>query len=129
MLVFHNLEVFAAYLSTDPQTRHYWIWVWQLTPLWIGVANFVGAQFIGHIPRVAAFKLARPGVLLLAVCLISAVVWVSVLLNAPYPLADIFLPALAEEEYLLLHTRQALQYSQVCSFGATFLWLAYLFLD
>jgi hypothetical protein len=100
-----------------------------MAPLWIGLANFVGAQFVGRIPRLAASKLARPGVLLLAVCLILVVVCISVLLNAPYPLADIFLPVLAEEEYLLLHTRQALQYSQVCSFGASFLWLGYLFLD
>ncbi|GAB1317131.1 hypothetical protein MFIFM68171_07341 [Madurella fahalii] len=123
VLGLHNFEVFAAYLSPDPITRHYWVWAWQMSPLWIGIASFAGSYVVG--PRYYVTMLARPSVLIKAVCAVSAVVWVSVLLFSPHSPFEIFLPTWEAQDDLVLHTRRALQMDQVCLFGSSFLWLAY----
>ncbi|KXX78604.1 hypothetical protein MMYC01_204483 [Madurella mycetomatis] len=88
VLVFHNFEVFTAYLSPDPTTRHYWIWAWQMSPLWIGIANFASSYIILNRYYVSMF--GRISVLLKVVCTVSAIVWVSVLLISPYSIFDLF---------------------------------------
>lgn len=127
VLSLHNFEVFAGYLSPDPVTRQYWIWAWQMSPLWIGVANVVGTHIIGF--RLQTSRIAPPLLPLGVVCLISAGVWVSTILLSPYSMPEIFVPDLAKQADLLLHLRRAFQFDQVCLFGASFLWLAYLLLD
>ncbi|KAK4182974.1 hypothetical protein QBC35DRAFT_456759 [Podospora australis] len=124
VLVLHNFEVFAAYLSPDPAARHYWVWAWQMSPLWIGLVNSVLAQILP-----TSMFAAGPRALLAAACSISAGVWISVLLNSPYSLPEIFLPSLQEQADLVAHTRQALQYDEICVFSASFLWLGYQFVD
>ncbi|SPQ21788.1 e4b63ad3-5a7e-4741-a663-b6a2f33bb911 [Thermothielavioides terrestris] len=127
ILSLHTLEIFGAYFSPDPITRHYWVWAWQMSPLWIGVANFLSARAIGSWFRNS--RLASPALLLQVLCIISAVVWLSTLLFSPYPLADIFLPTRARQTDDFMHIRRAFQFDQVSSFTASFLWLAYLLLD
>ena len=129
ILVLHNLEVFAAYLHPSFETRNYWVWAWQLSPLWIGMANFVGAKTIAR--RSSSSRLnssSRFGSLeqlLLGVGLISAGVWISLLVYSPYSLSEIFIPVRERQTDLILHARRALQIDQLFSFGASFLWLVY----
>lgn len=127
MLALHTFEIFAAYLSPDPVSRHYWVWAWQMSPLWIGLANFVGSRAIGSWFRTS--RLASPTFILQVLCAISAVVWISTLLLSPYSAADIFLPDRTRQTDDYLHTRRAFQVDQVAAFAASFLWLAYLLLD
>jgi uncharacterized membrane protein YgdD (TMEM256/DUF423 family) len=127
MLVLHNLEVFAAYLSPDLVARHYWIFAWQMSPLWIGIANFVGTLLAGNL--FARFPLAQPRLLLTVLCTISAAVWIATLVLAPYSPAELFLPSWETQEDLTLHSRRALQVDHVCAFSACFLWLLYQFVD
>lgn len=47
MLVLHSLKVLTTYLLPSPEARHYWVWAWQMSPLWIGIANVVGGQLLG----------------------------------------------------------------------------------
>lgn len=130
MLVLHNLEVLAAYLLPSPEARHYWVWAWQMSPLWIGIANVVGGQLFGNLsPTGALSGIGRSQVTLVVLSTISALVWAAVLVLSPYPSSQIFVPALEEQTDLVLHTRKALQFDQVSSFGASFLWLAYQFID
>ncbi|KAK0636280.1 hypothetical protein B0T17DRAFT_518678 [Bombardia bombarda] len=127
ILAFHNAEIFAAYLSPGLETRHYWVWAWQLAPLWIGIANVVLAKtLVPLVTSSASLKRASPTTLLAGVSLVSAGVWAYTLVYSPYPLKEIFLSGVYQRETEFLpHTRRALQFDQLCSVGAHFLWLAY----
>ncbi|KAK4031577.1 hypothetical protein C8A01DRAFT_21230 [Parachaetomium inaequale] len=127
ILALHTFEILGAYLSPDLVSRHYWIWAWQMSPLWIGVANFISARAVGSWLRNS--RLASPAFIFQVLCAISAGVWISTLLLSPYSVSEIFLPTLARQTDDHLHTRRAFQVDEVSAFTACFLWLAYLLLD
>ncbi|KAF2645060.1 hypothetical protein P280DRAFT_390572 [Massarina eburnea CBS 473.64] len=127
-LVLHTFEISAAYLSPSPQTRHYWTWAWQMTPLWIGVANVVVSRFIKVLPFKTA-GLADPRLVLGTLGAVSAGVWLHTLLNSGVPFTTLFVPEMAAQEDFVAHMRRGLQFDQLCVFGASFVWLVYAFFD
>ncbi|EGC45088.1 conserved hypothetical protein [Histoplasma capsulatum var. duboisii H88] len=132
LLLLHTCEVFAAYLAPQPTTRHYWTWAWQMSPLWVGIANFVISKLIGTSPsfRATTIKwLTSPKLLLSLMSIISAGVWVYMLVNCPYPLSTVFIPSSSAQSKFVPHMRRALQYDEIAVFGTSFLWLGYLFFD
>jgi hypothetical protein len=128
LLLLHTSEVFAAYLAPDPTTRHYWTWAWQMTPLWVGGANFSISKTISGF-SLRSSRLTSPEVLLGAMSLISVGVWVHTIVNCPLPLSTVFIPDSSTQSEFVPHMRRALQYDEIVVFTSSWLWLAYLFFD
>lgn len=128
LLVLHTFEVFKAYLALEPTTRHYWTWAWQMTPVWVGIVNFVLAETLGR-TSLRATKHGPPKVLLGTMCLVSSGVWLYTLTHCGYSLSTIFLPEKAAQHDFVGHMRRALQFDEISVFTSSFLWLAYLLWD
>ncbi|KAF2677800.1 hypothetical protein K458DRAFT_377811 [Lentithecium fluviatile CBS 122367] len=128
ILLLHTSEVFAAFLASEPTTRHYWTWAWQMTPLWVGIANFTITKTIGK-SSFSDTALGSPKVLLGVMSLISSGVWLYTLVNCEYPLSTVFLPDASVQTDFVLHMRRALQFDEICIFASSLLWLVYLFYD
>ncbi len=117
------------FLAPEYTTRHYWTWAWQLSPLWVGLANVVAGTALGLLNSKGSLSVASPRMLLVTLGLISASVWVYTLLYCPYSLSTVFIPPLEPQAEFLLHTRTALQADEIGVFSSSFLWLAYSFFD
>lgn len=116
------------FLAPDLATRHYWTWAWQLTPVWIGVSNFL-------LSRLASPLLPKSGVLtspksvLVVLGLISAGTWAYTLSSAPFSLSTIFIPVAGTQTEYVAHVRKVFQTDHLGAFVSSFLWLTYSFLD
>ncbi|KAF1971785.1 hypothetical protein BU23DRAFT_590410 [Bimuria novae-zelandiae CBS 107.79] len=128
MLLLHTSEVFAAYMAPDLLTRHYWTWVWQMTPLYLGIANFDLSKLLRILPLKAG-RIASPQALLGVMSLISSAVWLYTVVSCKYSLATVFLPDAAVQEEFAPHMRRALQFDEICIFASSFMWVAFLFFD
>lgn len=127
ILLFHTSEVFAAFWSSTPESRHYWTWAWQMAPLWIGIINWVAARLYTNVFSEKGQSLATrsPQIALVILGVLSAGVWGYIILLSSTPLSTIFWPKWSAQSEFVLHTRQALQYDELCGFGSSFLWLLY----
>jgi hypothetical protein len=128
LLLLHTFEVFSAYLSPEPTTRHYWTWAWQMTPLWAGIANFILSGFVRNTSLKTTW-IGSPKVLLATLSLISSAVWTYTLVYCDHPLSAVFLPDASAQSDFVGHMRRALQFDEICIFASGFLWLAYSFWD
>ncbi|RYP79581.1 hypothetical protein DL769_002891 [Monosporascus sp. CRB-8-3] len=128
VLLLHTSEIFAMFLAPDFSTRHYWTWAWQLTPLWIGAANFLFDQALSFL-RLKKSLFTSPAPLLIALGVVSGSVWLYTVLYAPYPLPTLFLPEAEEQFEFVTHTRRALQADELGVVTSSLLWLAYSFFD
>ncbi|KAI9152246.1 Serine/threonine-protein kinase SRPK [Paramyrothecium foliicola] len=121
--VFWSAVIFGMYVSRDFEDRHYWTWAWQMTPLWLSLANLVTANLL---PRsLTSNVLASPTVILAGASMVSAVGWVYMLLFSPFTLAKIFLPDAVVEPDFIGHTRLVLQTDEMFTFGSSWLWIFY----
>lgn len=125
----HTFQVARAFTAPEAEIRQYWVWAWQMSPLWLGVANSLLCSIGGGVPAFRNSALLSPRALLVSMCAISTTVWVYTLYSAPYSLADIFIPDSGVYSDFIRHTRKALQCDEVFSFGSSFLWLLYMFVD
>lgn len=128
-LALHTFQVVRAFTAPEPEIRQYWVWAWQMSPLWLGLANSLLCSMAGGIPALKNSFLASPRALLAFMCAISSTIWVYTLLYAPFSLSDVFIPDSAVYSDFVGHTRKALQCDEVYSFGSSFLWLLYMFSD
>ena len=128
-LALHTFEVVRMYTAPQPETRQYWVWAWQMSPLWIGVANSVLCSLTASVTTLRNSVLTSPRVLLVVMCAVSSSIWLYTLYSSPFPLSDVFIPDSAVYMDFLGHTRKALQCDEVFSFGSSFLWLIYMFFD
>lgn len=129
-LALHTFEVARALTAPGLETRQYWAWAWQMTPLWIGVANSLLSS--SNMIASATWRrsvLASPRSLLVVMCAISSSFWIYTLSSTPYSLSDIFIPDSADQADFIGHTRKAFQSDEVYSFGSSFLWIMYMFYD
>lgn len=130
-LALHTFQVVRGFTAPEPETRQYWVWAWQMTPLWLGVANSLlcaMARAVGG-RSLRSSAIASPGLLLLCMCGISSGIWVYTLRSAPFSTAEIFIPDSGVYSDFIQHTRKAMQCDEVFSFGGSFLWLLYMFFD
>lgn len=125
----HTFQVWRSYTASEAETRQYWIWAWQMSPLWIGLANTTLSSMTAGLVGVKDSALMSPRLLLAVMCGISTSIWLYTLYYAPFALSDIFIPDSQVFTDFIHHTRKALQWDQVSSFGSSFLWLIYLFFD
>lgn len=121
ILALHTSEVFGAYCSSTPETRHHWTWAWQMAPLWIGILNFVAAGLSSAFSSAKTPRTSSPGVLLGVLGSISSAVWLYTLISSPHPISELFIPEGNEQFDFILHTRLALQSDEVYIFAASFL--------
>ncbi|OTA93717.1 hypothetical protein M434DRAFT_395394 [Hypoxylon sp. CO27-5] len=129
ILLLHTAEVFAMFLSPEPVTRHFWTWAWQLTPLWIGITNYLLSTTIKvFLPKSTIANLPRYGLFIL-LGFISTSIWIYTLIFSPYSLSTMFIPDPETQSEFIAHARKALQADHLASFGSSFLWLAYSFFD
>lgn len=128
-LVLHTFEVVRAFTASEPETRQYWVWAWQMSPLWIGVANSLLSSLATSVPALKSSVLASPRLLLATMCAISSSIWIYTLASSPYSLSDVFIPDSAVYSDFVGHTRKAMQCDEMYSFGSSFLWIVYMFFD
>lgn len=128
-LAFHTYEVVRTFTAPEPETRQYWVWAWQMSPLWIGVANTLLCSLTASVTASRSSVLTSPLPLLTGMCAVSSSVWAYTYYSSPYPLSDVFIPDFAVYSDFARHTRKALQCDEVFSFGSSFLWLIYMFFD
>lgn len=128
-LIFHTFEVVRTFTASQPETRQYWVWAWQMSPLWIGVANSILCSITAPVTTSKYNILASPHPLLAVMCAISSLLWVYTLSSSSYSLSDVFIPDAAVYSDFVGHTRKALRCDEMYSFGSSFLWLIYMFFD
>ncbi|KAI0172691.1 hypothetical protein GGR52DRAFT_417807 [Hypoxylon sp. FL1284] len=128
VLAFHTCEIFLMFFAPDFNDRHYWTWAWQLSPVWIGVSNFLLVRLAGPLlPKSGA--LTSPKFLMVVLGLVSAGVWGYTLLYSPLPLSTVFVPDPEPQTEFVTHIRKALQVDHTALFSSSFLWLVYSFFD
>lgn len=125
----HTFEVVRIFTAAEPETRQYWVWAWQMSPLWIGVANSLLGCLNAAVPGLKHSVLSSPRLLLGVMSVISSSIWAYTLFSSPYSLSQVFIPDSTVYSDFIGHTRKALQCDEVFSFGSSFLWLIYLFFD
>ena len=130
LLLFHNSHVFGMYLASDLSTRQLWTWLWQFSPAWIGICFFAAPRIFDlNSPSKSNSYLSSSKFVLLVLSLISAVVWITLLVSSPYSLSTLFIPEAGAQVDFVEHSRRALQIDELSSIGAAYLWLVYLFFD
>ncbi|KAL1857404.1 hypothetical protein Daus18300_010377 [Diaporthe australafricana] len=130
LLLFHNSHVFGMYLASDFSTRQLWTLLWQFSPAWIGICFFAAPRILDlNSPSKRKSYLSSPTFVLLILSLVSAVVWITLLVADPYSLSTLLIPEAGAQVGFVEHSRRALQIDELSSVGAAYLWLVYLFFD
>lgn len=130
LLLFHNSHVFGMYLASDFSTRQLWTWLWQFSPAWIGICFFAAPRIFDLDFRSKRNSyLSSSTFVLVVLSLISAAVWITLLVSSPYSLSTLFIPEAGAQVGFVEHSRRALQIDELSSIGAAYLWLVYLFFD
>ncbi|CAI6091808.1 unnamed protein product [Clonostachys chloroleuca] len=128
VLVLHTSEIFGMFFAQSYDARHYWTWAWQLSPLWIGLANIILGQAI-RLFRVPFSPSAASKLMLGILAVVSASVWIYTVAFSPHSIPTLFFPETGPQDGLILHSRKALQADEVAAYASTFLWLIYAFAD
>lgn len=133
VFLLHTAEVFRMFLAPSYDSRHYWTWAWQMTPLWIGVGNVMVSQVFLRLSsgrRISSTTTAIvPKAMLAALGLISTAVWVYTVLFSPHSLVTLFTARPDPQDGLILRSRKAFQADEIGLFACSFLWLVHSFLD
>lgn len=136
MTIAFYIPHYVSYLAPDLTTRHYAAWIWQLSPLWISILQFVLAKTI--VPdTIRQDRLEAPTRDLpvirytVGTCIaISGAVWIYTLVMSPFSLATIFTPGLSENSTTwVTYVRTVFQYDHLFCWSSALLWLGYLFAD
>lgn len=131
ILLLHTAEVFAAFCSPAPETRHYWTWAWQMAHLEIGVINFIVWRLFSSFASAGTTRTGgiSPAALLAGMASVSTGIWLYMILTAPHSIRKIFVTDKVVHSDFILHTRRALQLDELSGFASSFAWLLYSFLD
>jgi len=124
---------FSAWM--DPQTRHVANWIWQPFAIWTTILQYALKKIVMpdtvQVDRIKNPNRDLPVIkyTIYSLCLISASTWWYTLYNAPFSPATLFIPNITAMKTNDEFIRLFLQFDQVFSMGACFLWLLYLFGD
>lgn len=136
LVLAHYIPNFGSFLpSLDPQTRHMWNWIWQPFPVYVSVLQYVLKKTVmpdtvmhDRIHNVNA-DMRTIQFTIGSLCAFSAGTWWYTLYAAPYSWAMLFIPNLAEGQTGDEYIRMFLQFDEIFSIGACYLWLLYLYGD
>lgn len=128
-----NFAMMVSFL--DPQTRHTWNWIWQPFAVWASIMQLVLKKTI--IPNtVKNDRIENPyrdlptiRFTIGSLCAVSAATWWYTLYSAPVSWSMLFIPNIAAGQSGHDSVRLFMQFDQICSMGASFLWLLYLYGD
>lgn len=128
-----NHASFSTFL--DPETRHKANWIWQPFPVYISILQFVLKKTVmpATVQRDRTENVTHDILTIYytvgTLCAISAGVWWYTLYSAPVSLVTLFIPSLAMGQTGDGAIRMFLQFDEIFSLGACFLWLLYLYAD
>lgn len=125
-----------ADFAASPELRMKWNFVWQMFPVWVMLIQRV-LKWTGIVPdTIKRDRIDNPWrdlpwlrVTILLPAILSAVVWIYTLRNAPVSLAEIFVPVWPVPTEMVANLRNFVQFDHLFCFGSTFLWLALLIHD
>lgn len=88
-----------GYLAPEPTLRHIAIWVWHLSPLWATLGQCLLARTT--MPRTGEYDRTRNvtrdlwpiRITIGTLTALSGIIWLSMLISAPFPLKTIFIPS------------------------------------
>jgi hypothetical protein len=136
ILLTHYLPNFVALSSwIGPATRHAAEWIWQPFAVWTTILQFALKKTV--MPNtVEEDKLKSPTrdlpvikYTIYSLCAISTMTWWYTLYTAPFSPQTLFVPNLAIVKTGDEFARTFLQFDEIFSMGACFLWLLYLYGD
>ncbi|KAF2801072.1 hypothetical protein K505DRAFT_227365 [Melanomma pulvis-pyrius CBS 109.77] len=138
-LLFNTIPLAGMYLSPDLNARHYWTWAWQLYSIRIALGYYFLLACSSLVPS-GVLRTAKTmnyhtalRIILGPLIVISATVWINLLVNCPYSFSVLFIPSKNHEQEHANRwvgmIRRCLQYDELVVFGSAFLWLVYLALD
>lgn len=115
---------FAAFLHPDLSARHWWMWVWQLYPVWCAVIFFVVSQLLAPVVNDVPSRKIVQGTLVALSMVNAAAHWYTDF-NAELSFSEIFIPKYLFEapDDGVVVMKTILQYDHVCVFAGTILWL------
>ena len=136
LILAHYVPNFGSYLSfIDPQTRHIWNWIWQPFPVYVSILQFVLKKTVMpdtvQKDRIENVNRDLPTIhfTIGSLCALSAATWWYTLYAAPYSWTTLFVPSIAANQTGDEYIRMFLQFDEIFSMGACFLWLLYLYGD
>jgi hypothetical protein len=152
LILAHYIPNYGSYLSTiDPQTRHMWNWIWQPFPIYVSILQFVLKKIVmpDTVQRDRLENVNRdlPTIYFTigSLCALSAATWYTCILllvkslltfsrwytlyTAPFAWFTLFVPNLTEGQTGDEYIRMFIQFDEIFSMGACFLWLLYLYGD
>ncbi|KAG4430888.1 hypothetical protein IFR05_013633 [Cadophora sp. M221] len=133
MALFFYIPLLGSFLHPSLTARHAFNWSWQLFPLFVSLAQIlITALPSSSSPRTPGDNNADLRIIRLTVlpfAFLSAGIWIYTLVNSPYSLSTLFIPTAPVTNTFMPVMRRFLQVDQVSSFGASLLWLTYLFGD
>jgi hypothetical protein len=136
LIAAHYIPNFGSFLSfIDPQTRHMWNWIWQPFPVYISIAQFVLKKTVMP-DTVAKDRIENPSADLWTIrytvgslCVLSTATWWYTLYASPFSWLTLFVPNIAPGQTGDEYIRMFLQFDEIFSIGACFIWLLYLYGD
>jgi hypothetical protein len=136
LILAHYVPHFSSFSSfIDPQTRHMWIWIWQPFPVYVSILQFILKKTImpdttqkthsGNPNR----DLSTIRFTIRSLCALSAATRWYTLYTAPCSWAKLFVPNIAAGQTGDEYIRMFMQFDEIFSMSACFLWLLYLYGD
>lgn len=136
ILLTHYIPNFISFTTAiDPHFRHVANWIWQPFPVWTFILQFVLKKTVMP-DTVQEDRIKNPtrdlpviNYTIYSLCAISAATWWYTLYNAPFSPAELFVPNVAAMKTGDEYIRLFIQFDEIFSLGAGFVWLLYLFED
>jgi hypothetical protein len=137
LILFSIVPLYQSYYAESLQTRHWYMWAWQMFPLYVSLAQNFSAWILSSgvssdQGEDAANDATAVKVTVGSMALLSSCIWIYTLYSSPYSIQQMFVP-----DYFLTpvpnefveQARHFLKWDQVCGSGSSLLWLLYSFSD
>lgn len=115
---------FAAFLHQDLNARHWWMWIWQLYPVWGSLIFFVLSRVLAPIVNgMPSRKIVQ--VTLVALSTVNVGVKWYTDVNSDFTAYETFVPKflLEKPEDPVVALMTILQYDHICVFAGVIMWL------
>lgn len=124
IMLAYYIPNFAALLPEDLNTRHWWMWIWQLHPVWGSLSFFVFSQVLAPVVRGLPSRKIIQGTIVAISMVNAAVNWYTDV-NSTFSAYELFAPRFLTEkpEDPIVAMMTILQYDHICTFGGVMLWL------
>jgi hypothetical protein len=137
MVLGYYVPHFLGYFHQSLEGRHWWSWIWQLFPIWVGILVTVVSKAVRLNSAFSSWLDAPGRALVIAkntgyvIAFVNGAVNYAALLASDVPIRDMFLPRHLFTNPETFHDilRAILQYDYICCFGGFAVWLICSFTD